>query len=400
MHDNKHEVVLFMSKELFIQTDEQRQWLEKLETISESVKQLAQQTDEQATFPFENFRKLREIGYTKITLPKEYGGDGLTLYDAILLHETLASYCGSTGLAVSWTIQNVGEIFENRYWNPQKLDWFGGEIANGATVNRAVSEFAMGSPVRGGRPATSAKRDGNHYIITGRKNYTSGAPDLDYFLVSAWIEDEDQLGFFLVPKTVQGVSVENTWDVASMRGTGSDDLVLDNVRIDQTNLVEIPNYTTGFKLNGWLLLIPATYLGIAQAARDYAVDFANSHSPNSIKGTIAQLPNIQTLIGEMDLALTNARFTIYGVAGLYNDPTKKKTLINEINIAKHVVTNTAIEVVDKAMRLVGAKSLQRSNPLQRYYRDVRAGLHNPPMDDITIKRLAETAIENNLKAKE
>ncbi|MEK4128585.1 acyl-CoA dehydrogenase family protein [Solibacillus sp. FSL W8-0474] len=389
-----------MSKELFIETDEQRQWLEKLETISESIKQLAQQTDEQATFPFENFQKLRKIGYTKITLPKEYGGDGFTVYDALLLHETLASYCGSTGLAVSWTIQNVGEIFENRYWNPQKLDWFGGEIANGATVNRAVSEFAMGSPVRGGRPATSAKRDGEHYIINGRKNYTSGAPDLDYFLVSAWIEDEDQLGFFLVPKTAEGVSVENTWDVASMRGTGSDDLVLVNVRIDQTNLVEIPNYTTGFKLNGWLLLIPATYLGIAQAARDYAVDFANSHSPNSIQGTIAQLPNVQTLIGEMDLALTKARFTIYGVARLYNDPTKKATLVNEINIAKHVVTNTAIEVVDKAMRLVGAKSLQRSNPLQRYYRDVRAGLHNPPMDDITIKRLAETAIEKNLKTKE
>lgn len=185
-----------------------------------------------------------------------------------------------------------------------------------------------------------------------------------------------------------------------MRGTGSDDLVLDHVRVDKTNLVEIPNYSTGFKLNGWLLLIPATYLGIAQAARDYAVDFANSHSPNSIQGTIAQLPNVQTLIGEMDLALTKARFTIYGVAGLYNDPIKKATLVNEINIAKHVVTNTAIEVVDKAMRLVGAKSLQRSNPLQRYYRDVRAGLHNPPMDDITIKRLAEKAIERNLKEKE
>ncbi|WP_339197477.1 acyl-CoA dehydrogenase family protein [Solibacillus sp. FSL R5-0449] len=386
-----------MSKELFIQTDKQQQWLKKLETISESVKEHARQTDEQATFPFENFRKLREIGYTKITLPQEYGGDGFTVYDALLLQETLASYCGSTGLAVSWTIQNVGEIFENRYWDKQKLDWFGEQIANGATVNRAVSEFAMGSPVRGGRPGTSAKRDGDSYVINGRKNYTSGAPDLDYFLVSAWIEDEGQLGFFLVPKTAEGVSVENTWDVASMRGTGSDDLVLDNVRVDQTNLVEIPNYSTGFKLNGWLLLIPATYLGIAQAARDYAVDFANSHSPNSIQGTIAQLPNVQSLIGEMDLALTKARFTIYGVARLYNDPIKKATLVNEINIAKHVVTNTATEVVDKAMRLVGAKSLQRSNPLQRYYRDVRAGLHNPPMDDITIKRLAETAIERNLK---
>lgn len=389
-----------MSKELFIQTDEQRQWLKKLETIADSVKQHAQQTDEEAVFPFENFKKLRDIGYTKITLPKNYGGDGFTVYDAVLLHETLSSYCGSTGLAASWTVQNVGEIFENRYWDQQKLEWFGEQIAKGVTVNRAVSEFAMGSPVRGGRPGTTAKRDGDSYIISGRKNYTSGAPDLDYFLVSAWVEEDDHLGFFLVPKTAAGVSVENTWDVASMRGTGSDDLVLENVRVDVSNLVEIPSYSTGFKLNGWLLLIPATYLGIAQAARDYAVDFANSHSPNSIQGTIAQLPNVQTLIGEMDLALTKARFTIYGVAQLYNDPAKKAAIINEVNIAKHVVTNTAIEVVDKAMRLVGAKSLQRSNPLQRYYRDVRAGLHNPPMDDITIKRLAETAIENNLKTKE
>lgn len=61
------------------------------------------------------------------------------------------------------------------------------------------------------------------------------------------------------------------------------------------------------------------------------------------------------------------------------------------------MTNRALEVVDKAMRLVGAKSLQRSNPLQRYYRDVRAGLHNPPMDDLTIKKLAETAIQQMTK---
>ncbi|MEK4698433.1 acyl-CoA dehydrogenase family protein [Solibacillus sp. FSL R7-0668] len=389
-----------MSKQLFIKTDEQRQWLAKLATVEQSFKDRAQQIDEDSVFPFENFKKLREIGYTKITLPKEFGGEGLSVYDAILLHETLSSYCGSTGLAASWSIQNIGEIFENRYWQSDTLTSFGEQVKNGATVNRAVSEFAMGSPVRGGKPATSAKHDGEDYVINGRKNYTSGAPDLDYFLVSAWIEDDNQLGFFLIPKTAQGVTVENTWDVASMRGTGSDDLVLQNVRVASSSLVEIPSYSTGFKLNGWLLLIPATYLGIAQAARDYAVKFATEHSPNSIQGTIAELPNVQTLIGEMDLALTNARFTLYGVAALYEDPAKKSEIINEVNIAKHVVTNIAIEVVDKAMRLVGAKSLQRANPLQRYYRDVRAGLHNPPMDDLTIKRLAETAIQNQLKEKE
>lgn len=393
-------MAFYLSKQLFIKTDEQRQWLEKLATLEAGFKENAQQIDEQSVFPFENFKKLREIGYTKITLPKQDGGSGFSVYDAVLLHETLSSYCGSTGLAASWTIQNIGEIFENRYWDEGKLQWFAQQVNQGATINRAVSEFAMGSPVRGGKPATSARRDGDFYVINGRKNYTSGAPDLDYFLVSAWIEEENHLGFFLVPKTAAGVTVDNTWDVVSMRGTGSDDLVLDNVRVELSNLVEIPSYSTGFKLNGWLLLIPATYLGIAQAARDYAVDFATSHSPNSIEGTIAQLPNVQNLIGEMDLALTNARFTLYGVAQLYNEPSKKTQIINEVNIAKHVVTNTAIEVVDKAMRLVGAKSLQRSNPLQRYYRDVRAGLHNPPMDDITIKRLAEKAIEQNLKQKE
>ena len=179
-----------MSKQLFIQTEKQREWLKKLETLEQNFKEQAQIIDEASVFPFENFKKLREIGYTKITLPKEFGGEGFSLYDTILLHETLASYCGSTGLAASWTIQNVGEIFENRYWDEETLAWFGTEVKNGATVNRAVSEFAMGSPVRGGRPATTAKRDGDGYVINGRKNYTSGAPDLDYFLVAAWIEDE------------------------------------------------------------------------------------------------------------------------------------------------------------------------------------------------------------------
>ncbi|NLY78998.1 MAG: acyl-CoA dehydrogenase, partial [Lysinibacillus sp.] len=183
--------------------------------------------------------------------------------------------------------------------------------------------------------------------------------------------------------------------------TGSHDLVLENVELDEASLVEIPNYNTGFKLNGWLLTIPATYLGIAQAARDYAIEFANSHSPNSIKGTIATLPNVQSLIGEIELELSKARFTLYGAAQSYVDLKNKEeiteieatAIVNAVNVAKHTVTNAAISVVDKAMRVVGAKSLQRNNPLQRYYRDVRAGLHNPPMDDLTIKKLAESALK-------
>ncbi len=394
-------------KSLFIKTEEQRKWLEKLASLEDEFKKNAQHIDEHSVFPHEHIQRLREIGYTKVTLPQHLGGDGFSIYDAILLQETLASYDGSTALSIGWTVLTVGELYENKYWEPTKLANFAKEVEKGAIINRAVSEVATGSPIRGGRPGTTAKRSGNSWIINGRKSYTTGSPELDYFLTSAWIEDDERIGFFLIHRDTPGVTIEETWDVIAMRGTGSHDLVLNEVKLEASDLVETPNYTTGFKLNGWLLMIPATYLGIAQAARDYAIQFANSHSPNSIQGTIATLPNVQALLGEIELELTQARFSLYGAAQSYVGLKAKEQnghtlseeesliIVNAVNVAKHAVTNAAISVVDKAMRVVGAKSLQRSNPLQRYYRDVRAGLHNPPMDDLTIKKLAELALKQN-----
>lgn len=388
-----------MTQQLFIQNEIQQKWLNKVEQIGEQIAKVAQFTDETQLFPFESIEALRNIGYTKLTLPKEYGGQGFTVYDTILVQEKLASYDGSTALVVGWTLLHVGNVYEHKVWKDNQLARFAEEVFRGAIVNSAVSEFATGSPVRGGRPQTTAVKEGNGWRINGRKNYTTGAPILDFFNTSAWIQEENQVGFFLIPKDTPGLSVEENWDVISMRGTGSHDLVLDNVFVEESSLVEIPNYNTGFKLNAWLLTIPATYLGIAQAARDYAVEFATTHSPNSIDGTIADLPNVQQLIGEIDIELTKARFTLYGAASTALNERTREQSINVVNIAKHVVTNAAITVVDKAMRLVGAKSLQRNNPLQRYYRDVRAGLHNPPMDDLTIKLVAKEAIEKTKKSK-
>ena len=382
-----------MSQQLFIQNEEQKIWLEKLEKVGPTIKQAAQQIDEKQLFPFENIEALRKIGYTKLTLPKKYGGEGFTIYDTILVQEKLASYDGSTALIVGWTLLHIGEQYENNTWSHEHLVSWAEKVREGAIVNRAVSEFAMGSPVRGGKPLTTATREQNGWRINGRKNYTTGAPILDYFNTSAWIVDEEKIGFFLIPRDAEGVSVEENWNVMSMRGTGSHDLVLNDVYVNSDALVEVPSYKTGFKLNAWLLTIPATYLGIAQAARDYAVEFATIHSPNSIEGTIADLPNVQTLIGEIDIELAKARFTLYGAATTALNEKTKYQSINGVNIAKYVVTNAAITVVDKAMRIVGAKSLQLDNPLQRYYRDVRAGLHNPPMDDLTVKLVAKEAIE-------
>ena len=378
---------------LFVKTENQKTWLQKLREKEEKFKSKSAEIDELAIFPEENIQELVEMGYSAITLPAAYGGEGLKVYDMVLLQETLASFDGATALSIGWNLGVIGELFETKLWDQERLDFFAKEILNGALVNRAVSEAQTGSPTRGGRPGTTAVKKNGAWVLTGRKTFTTMSPVLTYFLTSAWIEEKQKVGFFLLHKDLDGLTIDETWDVIAMRGTGSHDLVLNNVIVDDSNLVELPSMPSGSKINGWILHIPACYLGIAQAARDYAVHFANHHAPNSLNGPISQLPNVQQLLGEIDLELIRARHLTYSVAAAYDDVSLREYLENELGVVKHTVTNSAITIVDKAMRIVGAKSLGRSNPLQRYYRDVRAGLHNPPMDDMTIKKLALSAID-------
>lgn len=380
-------------KKLFVKTEQQRFWLDKLEAISSPIKAEAAEVDEQSRFPFEAHRLLQQIGYPQLTLPKQYGGEGLSVYDMVLIQETLASYDENASLSLGWTLGVVGEIYDTKLWTEDLLTAFAEEIKKGAMINRAVSEAATGSPTRGGRPGTNAVSIKDGWRINGRKIFTTASPVLDYFLTSAWIEEKQQIGFFLIHKDSIGLSIEENWEMSAMRGTSSHDLVLNDVVVAKDHLVELPSHPSGGKINGWILHIPATYLGIAQAARDYAVHFANHHQPNSLNAPISTLPNVQQLLGDIELKLHQARFVLYGVAEAYDDPARRAILTNEMAVAKHTVTNIAIDIVDKSMRVVGAKSLQLSNPLQRYYRNVRAGLHNPPMDDMTIIKLATAAIE-------
>ncbi|MFP3666622.1 MULTISPECIES: acyl-CoA dehydrogenase family protein [Priestia] len=369
----------------------QKDTYEKLLPLVEKFKKRAFKIDEEGTFPFENIQELKEAGYTRLSLESKYGGDELRLYDFLLFQELIAQGDASTALSIGWHMGITMDLREKQPWNQQMLDFIFKEIEKGALINTAATEPKTGSPTRGGKPETTAVKTKKGWQINGRKTFTTMSPVLNYFLVKASIEGEEEIGLFLIPRETSGLSIEETWDMIAMRGTGSHDLVLENVDIEHDFLVE---RLGGFKKNepsGWLLHIPACYMGTAIAARDYAVAFAKEYSPNSIEGTISELPNVQRLVGEMELELMQARHFMYSVASKWDETSDRSALAGELAAVKHVVTNSACTVVDKAMRIVGARSLQRSNPLQRYYRDVRAGLHNPPMDDMTVINLAKQA---------
>lgn len=387
-----------MSRDLFIKTEFQEKWINKIENHKEALQKHAEENDLHSKFPYENINWLIKEGYTKTVLPKSYGGEGATPEDVIILQETLGKIDGATALSIGWHMGVVGQIYSENLWDKEIMDEFAEEVLNGAIVNRAVSEADTGSPTRGARPSTNAKLVGDEYIINGVKTFTTMSQRLTHFLVGAFIPEKEALGFFLIPRETEGLTIAENWNMVGMRATESHDLVLDDVKIDKKYLVEVSKGPRGAVPNPWNLHIPAVYLGIAQAARDYAVDFANEYSPGCIEGVIADIPAVEQNIGNMELELTTARHYIYSVIDKYQNPPITNARINEeIGAAKHVVVNHAIKIIDSAMRIVGAKSLEMERPLQRYYRDIRAGLHNPPMDDITIKKLAKQAREERTK---
>lgn len=376
-----------------LETMEQR--IEQLEKVVEPFAKRAQKHDEDGTFPFENFKDLKEIGYQALTIPKKYGGIGISLYEMIRLQEVIGAADGSTALSIGWHMGITKHLGENKIWKGETYKAYAQDvIKNGALLNNAATEPATGSPTRGGKPETVAKRTTEGWIINGRKTFTTLAPILDYFVVSVSIDGTDEVGNFLIKRERAGVRIDETWDSIGMTATGSHDLVLEDVHVDVEDLVEY--LTPGNKpAAGWLLHIPACYLGIARAAQAYAVDFATSYSPSSIKGTISDIPAVKQKIGEMELRMLESENFLYTVAKKWDESDEeiRQHMKPELGAVKLSVVNKALEIVDLAMRIVGARSLSKQNPLQRYYRDVRAGLHNPPMDDMTIIQLANSFIQ-------
>jgi alkylation response protein AidB-like acyl-CoA dehydrogenase len=367
--------------------------------LAQRFAERAAKHDAEGSFPFENFDDLRTGGYPALTVPVECGGWGASLTDALLAQETLATGDGSTALAIGMHVQTVGGAATSEKWNNGLFPELCKEIVSrGALVNSCASEPELGSPSRGGRPATTARRDGNGWIIDGRKTFASMAPALDYFIVPAAVEGEDQIARFLLPRQ-PGIAVEDTWDSMGMRSTASNDVVLAGVRASDRMMISLtpigPPDPNRLVPSAWFALtVSAVYLGIAAAAQKVALEYAHQRTPTALGRPIATLEGVQRRLGETELALHVARSVLYRTAEQWDAQREVRDDMGEaIVIAKLTCTNNAIKVVDDAMRVVGGASMTHSLPLERYYRDVRAGLYHPPSDDSALPLLGRISLQ-------
>lgn len=363
--------------------------------------------DRAGSFPHENYADLHSSGYLRLVIPAEYGGAGADVHEMVLAQERLGRGDGATAMATGMLVQLLGRLAEDRAWPEPVFAAVCRELAErGGLINSVITEPELGSISRGGVPASSATPAPGGWRLNGHKIFVTGAPALRFLVVGVTLPPEPDapqgsVADAIVRADTPGLRSEATWgDNLSLRTSGNDDVYLEDVFVPDDWLVNRrpvgapapPTRRPG--LNAWGLTIAAAYLGVGQAACDAACDYANSRVPPSLGSPIAELAHIQQWIGEIQLQLDAARAVLHRVTRAWvAHPQRRADLAAQVAAAKYLCTNAACAASDKALRVAGGFSLTRALPLERYFRDTRGGLFQPPQDDLALGLIGRTALE-------
>lgn len=389
-----------------ILTPRQQRLVTQADELAARFAQRVDAHERAGTFPREHYADLHETGYLRWFVPPAYGGEGADLYEVVLAQEQLARGDGATAMAVDMTIHLIGRLTTTESWpQPVFAEVCRSIVTAGALINAAATEPEMGSPARGGLPATSATPTSGGWLINGHKLFVSMAPVLRYFLVSVALPPgpdmpEGGKANAIVQADAAGLRLEDTWsDALSLRTSGSFDVILENVFVPDDWVVERqpvgspPPSDPTVQMAWFALSLAAVYLGIGQAACDTACAYARERVPSALGKPIATLPGIQRRIGEIQVPLMAARALLHQTARAWVDhPDGRGALAPQVAAAKYLCTNAAVQATDQALRVAGGFGLTRKLPLERFYRDVRAGLTHPPQDDMALELVGRTAL--------
>jgi alkylation response protein AidB-like acyl-CoA dehydrogenase len=356
-----------------------------LTTLSREFAAGAAQHDRDGSFPHRHFERLHEHGLLALTVPRFAGGHAATLAQTRQVIAAVAYGDPSTALVLSMQyLQHAASTRTARWPAPIYRQVALEAVRDGALINALRVEPELGTPARGGLPATVARRVPQGWSISGRKIYATGIPRLRWLNVWARSDDAQPLvGNWLVRRDTPGISVIENWDHLGMRATGSHEVVFDNVLVPAEHAVDVEPVSSQRDIDPSILLwsavlLGAIYDGVARAARDWLVDWLPRRVPANLGASLASLPRFQEAVGQLDAWLLSNRLLLDAAAN-------GQTSAEDSGRIKYLVTTQAIAVVEKAIEVSGNPGLSRSNALERHYRDVLCSrIHTPQNDSILI----------------
>lgn len=329
----------------------------------------AAEWDEKAHFPRDVIQSTGELGFGAIYVSEESGGIALGRLEAALIMEAMAYGCPATSAYIS--IHNMAA------W---MIDRFGGEevkakfLPDLVTLEK-IASYALTEPGSGSDAAglkTTARKDGDHYVLNGTKQFISGSGFNDIYVTMVRTGEHKTKGIscLVVDKDTPGLSFGKPEKKLGWNASPTAQLIFEDARVPAENLVGAEG--DGFRfammgLDGGRLNIGACSLGGAQRCLDEAVSYTKERQ--QFGSAVADFQNTQFMLADMATELEAARALLYLAAAKVTDNAPDKSKFSAM--AKRLATDSGSNVVNNALQLFGGYGYLKEYPIERYWRDLR-----------------------------
>ena len=326
--------------------------------------------DEKAEFPAEQVKMMGELGFMGMMMPEEYGGAGLDTVSYCLAMEEIAKADASAAVIMSVNNSLVCQLLKN-FGNENQKQKYLSPLASGEKLGAfSLSEPQSGSDASNMR--TFAKRDGDHYIINGTKNWVTNGITSDIVLLMCLTEKgvgNKGISTFIIEKGFEGFSTGKKEDKLGIRGSDTCELYFEDCIVPVEN--RLGNEGGGFKialgtLDGGRIGIATQALGIAKESLDRSVAYANERKQFGTE--IGNFGAIQSKIAQMATQVDAARLLIYRAAKLKDEG---KPFGKEAAMAKNYASKVAMDASTQCVQIFGGYGYIRETGVERLMRDAK-----------------------------
>ncbi|EZH68026.1 acyl-CoA dehydrogenase [Bacillaceae bacterium JMAK1] len=339
--------------------------------VKAEVAPKAIEVDQTSRFPKENFDRMAELGISGLPIPEKYGGAGADTLSYALAVEEIGKGCGGTGLSYAASV-SLGASPLLNFGNEKQKEEFLVPICKG----ESLGSFGLTEPNAGsdaGGTKTTAKKQGDQYVINGEKCWITNAEYAKAVIITAVsgkkTNGKNIISAFIVPTNQKGFTISSPYEKMGVRGSNTTELVLEDVTIPEENL--LGDSEKGFHqfletLDGGRISIGALAVGIAQAAYERALHYSKERK--QFGEQIGKFQSIQFKLADMAMQIELARTMVHKAAWLKDE---KKPFKKEAAFAKLYASEMATKVCNDAIQIHGGSGYMREFEVERMLRDTK-----------------------------
>ena len=353
-------------------TDEQNQLRRSIREFAEGeIAPHVMEWDEASKFPLEIMPKLAEMGLLGVIFPEQYGGAGLGYVEYVIAIEELSRIDGSVGIIVAaHNSLCSNHIF--KFGSEEQKKKYLTPLAQGKKIGAwSLTEPEAGSDAGGTR--TTAKRDGNNWVINGSKTFCTNGHYADYAVVMALTDKSKNshgISAFIVEKGTPGFKPGKKENKLGLRASDTSELIFSDCKVPAENLLgaEGEGFIGSLKiLDGGRISIAALALGMAQGALDAAIKYSKQRK--QFGQAISEFQAIQFKLADMATQVEAARLLVYQAAWLADR--KDVRFTRESSMAKLFSSEVAVRVANECVQIHGGYGFIKDYPAEKFYRDVK-----------------------------